>query len=694
MNRILIAASMLFMIAGQAKDASAQIKLASDNIEEVVDAMTLKEKASLLVGGGYGSMLGAGILSPEKIMVPGAAGVTRSVARLGIPSIVLSDGPAGVRISPTRKGSAKTYYCTGFPVGTLLSCTWNEDLVEEVGTAMGSEALEYGVDILLAPGMNLMRNPLCGRNFEYYSEDPLLSGKTAAAFIRGVQSCGVGTSAKHFAANNQETNRFGNNSIVDEKTLRKLYLKGFEIAVRESRPWTVMSSYNKLNGVYTQESEWLLTQVLRDEWGFDGIVMTDWTGRRNTAAQINAGNNLLAPGLHSQIKDIVRKVRKGEISEEVLDDRVRGMLELIVKTPRFKGHVPSDSPDLASHAAVSRRAATEGMVLLENNGVLPLAGISSIALFGVGSYDLIAGGTGSGNVNKPYVVGLEEGLESAGYRADAKLAGKYRSYLSNKKNRKKGYVMVGEAAWEEMQVANEDIKAAAAGNDAAILTISRQAGEGQDRGLEGDFNLSDGEKKLIEEVCTEFHRLGKKVVVVLNIGGVIETASWKNLPDAVLLAWAPGQEGGNAIVDILSGKVNPSGKLSITFPLAYGDIPSSANFPSNHKFGFKDSMATISGHGSSRGNTKDVDYTVYEEGENVGYRYFGTSGEGVSYPFGYGLSYTSFSIENVGSRYVVTNTGSTPGKEVLIVYNADEELSFFAKTRLLAPGESEEVVIP
>lgn len=694
MNRILIAASMLFMIAGHALDASAQIKLAPGNIDEVIEAMTLKEKASLLVGGGYGSMLGAGILSPEKITVPGAAGVTRSVERLGIPSIVLSDGPAGVRISPTRKGSTKTYYCTGFPVGTLLSCTWNEDLVEEVGAAMGNEALEYGVDVLLAPGMNLMRNPLCGRNFEYYSEDPLLSGKTAAAFIRGVQSCGVGTSAKHFAANNQETNRFGNNSIVDEQTLRKLYLKGFEIAVRESRPWTVMSSYNKLNGVYTQESEWLLTQVLREEWGFDGIVMTDWTGRRNTAAQINAGNNLLAPGLHSQIKDIVRKVRKGEISEEVLDDRVRGMIELIVKTPRFKGHVPSDSPDLASHAAVSRRAATEGMVLLENNGVLPLAGISSIALFGVGSYDLIAGGTGSGNVNKPYVVGLEEGLESAGYRADAKLAGKYRSYLSNKKNRKKGYVMVGEAAWEEMQVAIEDIKAAAAGNDAAILTISRQAGEGQDRGLDGDFNLSDGEKKLMEEVCTEFHRLGKKVVVVLNIGGVIETASWKNLPDAVLLAWAPGQEGGNAIVDILSGKVNPSGKLSMTFPLAYGDIPSSANFPSDHKFGFKDSMATITGHGSSKGNTKDVDYTVYEEGGNVGYRYFGTSGDGVSYPFGHGLSYTSFSIENIGSGYVVTNTGSIAGKEVLIVYNADGELSFFAKTRLLAPGESEDVVIP
>lgn len=681
---VLTAVSILFCTM-----TFAQPKLREDNIEEILGAMTLKEKARLLVGSGWGSMLGLSILSSEDVKVPGAAGTTHAVPRLGIPSITLADGPAGLRIAPTRKHDKNTYYCTGFPVGTLLACTWDTELVEEVGKAMGNEVLEYGVDVILGPGMNLMRNPLCGRNFEYYSEDPLLCGKTAAAMIRGIQSNGVGTSAKHFAANNQETNRLANDSRVDEETLRSLYLKGFEIAVKEAQPWTIMSSYNKLNGEFTQESHWLLTEVLRDEWGFEGLVMSDWTNQRNTKAQVAAGNDLMEPGMKVQVKDIIKAVKKGELSEEQVDVCVRRVLQLVVKTPAFKGYKYSNAPDLKAHAAVSRRAATEGMVLLENNGVLPVKS-SNVALYGVGSYDMIAGGTGSGNVNKPYVVNFQQGLENAGFNVDAEIAAQYKSYISDKGNRKKGFVLLGDAAWIERPVSRKEIEARASENDFAILTIFRQAGEGEDRVIEDDFNLSKTETQILNDLCEVYHSLGKKVVVVLNVGGVVETASWKKLPDAVLLAWAPGQECGNAVVDVLTGVVNPSGRLAMTFPNSYGDIPSAANFPIGVKTGATSTVESMTLDMKADKSGKDIDYTDYAERSNVGYRYFGISGENVSYPFGYGLSYTSFEETALGDgRVKVTNTGSVAGKHVVMHYAQDGTLDAFAKTRLLAPGESQ-----
>ena len=280
------------ILFGSISAITAQVKLQTDNVDEVLKAMTLEEKAMLVVGGNRqiaATSDNNGMIGGHAQRVPGAAGATQAIPRLGIPSSVLTDGPAGVRISPKRDNDTNTYFCTGFPVGTALACTWNTQLIEEVGKCIGNEVLEYGCDVLLAPGMNIHRSPLCGRNFEYYSEDPFVTGKTAAAYVRGVQSQGVGTSIKHYAANSQETNRMGVDEVISQRALREIYLKGFEIAVREAAPWTVMSSYNRLNGPFTQENRELLTTILRDEWGFNGIVMTDWTGIRNTAAQIQAG---------------------------------------------------------------------------------------------------------------------------------------------------------------------------------------------------------------------------------------------------------------------------------------------------------------------------------------------------------------------------------------------------------------------
>ena len=667
--------------------AQEKTTLRQDNIDEVISCLTLKEKASLVVGAGYKSML-AGSFG-FRVPVPGAAGMTRAVPRLGIPAIILSDGPAGVRIDPKRNGC-----CTGFPIGSLMSSTWNTELVEKVGAAIGNEALEYGVDVLLAPGMNIQRNPLCGRNFEYLSEDPVLSGKTAAAYVRGVQSQGVGTSLKHFAANNQETNRFWNDSRVSEKTLREIYLRNFEIAIRESQPWTVMASYNRLNGIHTQEDPWLLTDVLRNEWGFDGLVMTDWTGRRNTAAQIVAGCDLMEPGAGSQIRELVRKIRRGELSEQALDLCVRRVLELVVKTPTFKGYKPSGQPDLNAHAQVAREAAEEGIILLKNRAdVLPLKAGSRVALFGVGSYELLAGGTGSGHVHRPYIISLHEGLSREGFIVNEFLAGLYEKHTTENRPRKSFLSgMLGAPAASEMAISRETVSAAEDGSELAIITLSRQAGEGGDRHLEADFLLTDLEKNLLSEVCDVFHAAGKGVVVVLNVGGVIETASWKQLPDGIVLAWQPGQEGGNALARILSGAVCPSGRLPVTFPVDYFDLPSSANFP--YDFVGKSSMT---GGKDRNKDVKNIGYTDYQEGTDVGYRYFSKPGAPeVSFPFGFGLSYTTFETSDPvhadGTVSVtVTNTGSVAGKEVVLV--KDPFLRAFGKTRLLQPGESQTLTL-
>lgn len=721
----LILAYGMLITSANAQEKTSAPQLGKSSLKKVIAAMTVEEKSKLVVGMGFKM---PGMPPPEKGKKPeaidiggftlppsdpdaynvpekvaGAAGRTHAILRLGIPSITVSDGPAGLRIEPKRPNDPNTYYATAFPVATLLASSWDTALVKKVGVAFGNEVREYGVDILLAPALNIQRNPLGGRNFEYYSEDPLVAGSMTAAIVEGIQANGVGTSIKHYAANNQETNRNSVNTIVSERAMREIYLKGFSIAVKGAQPWTVMSSYNKVNGTFTSERHDLLTTILKDEWGFDGFVMTDWFGGKDAVAQMNAGNDLLMPGNPAQSDAIVAAVKDGSLSMKQLEANVERMLKVILKSPTFLGYKYSDKPDLAGHAAVSRMAASEGMVLLKNDGAaLPLASGKKIAVFGNTSYNIIAGGTGSGDVNKAYTISLVQGLGNAGYAVQASLSKTYSDYIADAKHKQPKQVnfFTPPPPVEEMDV-NSVTADMADSADAAIITIGRNAGEGADRKLPGDFYLSNAEKGLINGVSYAFHAKGKKVIVILNVGGVVEVASWRSQVDGILLVWQPGLEAGNAIADVIGGKVTPSGKLAVTFPVNYQDVSSAKNFPGKEfplPPGEKPSMLM--------GRPSEV---TYQEGIYVGYRYFNSFKITPAYEFGYGLSYTTFSFSDVklsapefkGSITVnvtVKNTGAIAGKEVAQLYlsapaasidKPESELKAFAKTGLLAPGESQ-----
>ena len=694
---------------------TAQTKLRADNIDEVLKAMTLEEKAKLLVGGANKFFSTTAVVGSEADLVAGAAGTSPEIPRLGIPATVLTDGPAGVRIDPIREGDSKTYYATAFPIGTCLASTWNTELVRKVGEAIGNETKEYRCDVILGPGMNLHRNPLCGRNFEYYSEDPLLTGKIAAAYINGVQSQGAGVSAKHFAVNSQETDRTSVDERVSQRAARELYLRGFEIAVRESNPWTIMASYNKVNGQFSMGNHDLLTKILREDWGYKGIVMTDWIGIREglpTIAEVQAGNDLMEPGQPTQVEEIIAGVKSGKLNMADVDRNVRRMLEYIVKTPSFNHYPATNKPDFKAHAQITRQSATEGIVLLKNNGTLPwkAGAVKTVALFGENSYDFLSGGTGSGCVHPPYVVDMLQGLKNIGIQASPTLTEIYRKYIDYARVKFQAerhpakwfqVEMMGQQKYPEIGLSpiaiNKEVEAA----DAAIITIGRQAGEGIDRDIATEFNLIPEERALITDVCNAFHAAGKPVIVIINSGSVIETASWSSYPDAILCAWQPGEEGGNSIADILTGKVNPSAKLTMTWPIAATDHASTKNFPGsldNYSFELMVGNKTpVPGH----------TYTNHDEDIYVGYRFFDTFHREVAYPFGFGLSYTTFDFSkpvvkakgnDITVSVTVKNTGSVSGKEVAQVYvtapkgnieKPAQELKTFAKTRELQPGESQ-----
>lgn len=693
-------------------------QLGDQSIKRVISAMTLDEKVQMVTGTNRGfntpppsppgtivrpvheesRRLVATVVDSSSVMenlptaftrgrVSGTAAESFCIPRLNVPIMEFADGPAGLRIQPHRTGDDKEYYCTAFPTGTSLSASWDENLVRNVSEAMGQEVREYGVDFLLAPAINIHRNPLCGRNFEYYSEDPLLTGRIAAAYINGVQSNGVGVALKHFAINNQETFRNGIDVKVSERAAREIYLKGFEIAVKEAHPWTVMSSYNRINGTFASENSWLLNDVLRGEWGFDGFVMTDWWAEENGARQIAAGNDMLMPGTQHQEDDITAAINDGSLDMALLDKAIANILKVTMKTPSFKGYEYSDRPDLEAHGRIAREAGAQGMVLMENDGTLPIAdSIHTVAAFGNASYDTYVGGSGSGNVNRKYKVSIDEGLLGHGFELNARAASIYRENIGRNKPEGAEFMWVVPVV-PEVELDAVTLESIAAESDIAIYTLSRIAGEGADRTqTEGDYRLSSTEYDNIRMIADAFHSAGKKFVLVLNMGSIVEMTGWNKLPDAVLHAWLPGQEAGNCVADVLTGVVNPSGKLPMSITKTYMQQSSADNFP------------------LSKGSDREV---RYEEDIYVGYRFYDKYGIEPLYPFGYGLSYTSFAYDNLkvekkdrntfSVSVDVSNTGNVAGREVVQFYVAApmtvldkpaKELRAFAKTGIIEPGQT------
>jgi beta-glucosidase len=652
-------------------------------IDDLIAVLSVEDKVKLVVGVGRAKE------------VPGAAGETRSVK--DVKPISLTDGPSGVRI----EGSGDLWhYATAFPAPIMLASTWNPEVVEEVGKAMGEEAKYYNISVLLAPGLNIHRHPLCGRNFEYFSEDPLLSGVMAATFVRGVQSTGVAATLKHFVANEQEVNRRIVDTIVSEKALREIYLKAFEIAIKEGDPWAIMCSYNKLNGVYTCQSEWLLTQVLRNEWGFKGLVMTDWDAGDNPVEQIKAGTDLIMPGNDDIVKWVIEAVNRGALPIHYLDRAVKKVLELIERTAIARES--RREIDWEKHSEVAYRAAVEGVVLLKNNGILPLKPGTRVAVFGTGQVETLKSGMGSGHNHPRYVVTILEGLKKNEVIVDEELSSRYENYVLSKRGKDKlDKLYRDEILLEHIPqdiVSEEDVAKYAERNDVALIVITRISGEGWDRkSVKGDFYLTDDEQKLIDIVSKYFHSKEKKVIVILNIAGPVEIVSWRDRVDAILVIWLPGQEAGKVVADILLGRVSPSGKLPITFPKDWKDVPvakSSECYP-----------------GIPQDNPR---FVVYCEDIYVGYRYYDTFGIEPAYEFGYGLSYTKFEyrdikVEKTGTSVKVSldviNVDAYPGKEVVQIYikapkgripKPFQELKGFKKTKLLKPGEKEriEITIP
>lgn len=693
----------------------AQPQLNANNIDEVIQAMTLEEKVDMLIG--------CGMAMGEEVKFPGTAGRTRDIPRLGITSAYLADGPHRLHMTKTRDWDSKTYITTEFPSETNVAASFDTEAAYAIGVAIGAEVRDFGLDVLLAPGVNLMRSSLCGRNNEYYSEDPVLAGKIAAGYINGIQSQGSGTCLKHFAINNQETNRNNNDSRLSQRAIRELYLKNFEIAVKESNPWSIMTSYNRAQGIYTCENRDLTETILRDEWGWNGLVMSDWNAGKDAVASIKAGNDMLQPGQPRQREAILNAAKSGELDMALIDLSVKRTLEFVLKCHTPNGYVYPNETDLKSHAAVVRQYGAESMVLLKNEaGTLPFAA-KQVALYGCTSYDMVPAAMGFGGTNVgPYIVNMVEAVRKAGMKADMTLAKTYKQHIAekNKENYPNGMppfsITAPLRAGELVPTADmlaENVK----NNDLAIITLGRTSGEGADRKRE-HFFMTDAEKDLFRVVAEAYHKAGKKVVAVLNVCGPIETSAIREYADAILCAFEPGQECGNSVMDVLTGKVNPSGRLPMTWQNAFGDAPADQNFPADYVFDMSMFARAYNKDEAEKAQisktpelVKDVDYTEYQEGIYIGYRYFDTFQKEVAYPFGFGLSYTTFGYEIVGSsidgdkcemQVKVTNTGNVAGREVVQAYvkapkgkldKPAKELKAFVKTQSLKPGESQVVTL-
>lgn len=619
----------------------------ADDIQTLINRMTLEEKAALCTGA-----------SPW---------TTTSIERLGVPELIVSDGPHGVRRVPDVNDMAiESLPATCFPTASCTASTWDVDLLRQMGEALAEECLALNVHVLLGPGVNMKRSPLGGRNFEYFSEDPFLAGELAASLINGIQSRGVGTSLKHFAVNNQEFQRLSINAVVDERTLREIYLPAFEKAVKQAQPWTVMCAYNKLNSEYCSENHTLLQEILRQEWGYQGFIVSDWGSVHNRVASLKSGIDLEMPGPRERcVRSVVDAVRSGTLDEGILDESVRRILNIVFKanqTPKTSNF------DVEAHHALARKVAAEGMVLLKNDGLLPLKGLQHIAVIGRAAQVAHFQGGGSSHINPTRVsVPFKELQAQAG---EAEL-----SYVE------------GYPADDSFQQSMIDQAAALAHEaDVAILYIALPAfkeAEGYDR---ADLDLTVQQEALIKAVS----KIQPKTVVVLNNGAPVAMGDWIGGVATVLEAWLMGQAGGAAIADVLFGKVNPCGKLAETFPLRLSDTPAYLNWPG------------------------EMGEVRYGEGLFTGYRYYDARQAPVQFPFGHGLSYTTFTYSNarassksfkdvdgVTVSVDLTNTSRLAGKEIVQVYVHDQksslvrppkELKGFAKVEL-QPGETKTVSI-
>ena len=612
------------------------------NTELLLKNLTLEEKCALLSGA-------------ETFK-------TRGMPKHGIPQMWLSDGPHGLRKQAGESdhlGLNPSVPATCFPTASAVANSWDAALGEEIGAALGEEAAAQEVSVLLGPGLNMKRNPLCGRSFEYFSEDPYLAGKLAAGYIRGIQSKGVAACPKHFAVNSQETRRMASDSVVDERTLREIYLTGFEIAVKEGHPRSIMSSYNLVNGTYANENKHLLTEILRGEWGFDGAVITDWGGSNDHALGVKNGSTLEmpAPGGDS-VRELLAAVESGKISESDIDARLSELLPLVFDTKAALDAAPR-AFDAAAHHALARRAAEESLVLLKNEGaLLPLAAGTKVAVLGDFAKNPRYQGAGSSMVNSTQVdVLLDKLIDSAvnviGYQQGFDRHGKPDAALQK-------------SACE-----------LAAQADTVVLCMGLDEiaeSEGLDR---SNLRLAQNQVELLQAVKA----VNSKIVVVLYSGSVVETP-WLDNCQALLYAALGGQAGAGAVADALTGKVNPCGKLAETWPLTYADIPRAADFATRRK--------TVE----------------YREGLYIGYRYFTTAEKAVRFPFGYGMSYTTFAYSDLaadeqGVSLTVTNTGSVAGTEIVQLYISKKdgqifrpakELKGFARVTL-APGEKQRITI-
>jgi len=719
LNRLKVSIGILFMILFfgiNSSSLTAQVKTKNNAIDikakDLVSKMTLEEKIGMIVGDGRFLT----DLNVEKVDAVWIANRNSKmiIPRLSIKTTALTDGPSGINKGPAPEGAKDYTYTTSFPTSTCLAATWNTNLVENIGKAFGNELLEYDYDLVLMPALNIHRDPNGGRSFEYYSEDPLLSGKMASSIVNGLQSNGIGATLKHFLANNQETNRRKYNAVVSQRALREIYLRGFEIAVKESHPWAIMTAYNKLNGFYTPEIPELLQDIVRKEWGFEGLYMTDFDmNYGDVVAQVRAGVSMIMSGSEREINEVTNALKSKVLDESTLDENLIYNMKLKLNSQSMKGYKPSLKPDLKAHAKIAREAVGEGIVMLKNdNNTLPIKKKKKVAVFGKTSYYSIAAGTGSGGVrSNKYAISINEGLKSSGYKVLKEMEKNYMDfiektkrenlvppYFDNPKMRKDNGIKGNQAPAhfkkrlvafsKEQATPIADIKKYESKSDFAVITLGRSGGENYENGY---LPITQIEIDLVKNVSEIFHAAGKKVIVVLNVGGVWETASWRDYPDAILLAWQPGQEGGYAVADIIKGTINPSGKLPDSFPMKYADVPSSESFPGIP--------------------ANDPVNSFYEEGIYVGYRYYDSFNVPTAYEFGYGMSYTKFDYSNlklssnnfsnnIKVTVTVKNTGKVAGKEVVQLYlkapsseieKPEKELKGFAKTKLLKPGESQQL---